>query len=493
MRGRIRIKAEMSEYFRKEIAEPGIFLEYEHGFEEMIMLNKAFALMLEEQKLISRDERRQIMAGLQKVREHFSAADVDGKYEELYFNMEQMLMKEIGVAVGGKLHTGRSRNDIYATLWRMEMRKSVWLILRSVIGLQKELLRLAKTYKDMVVTGYTHMQPAQPITLGYYYMAAFEVLNRDFARLQDAYARLNQSPYGAAALAGTGFPIERGRLKDLLGFDGIVVNNLDCVGAKDYVLEVESALSIMMVNISRIVQDHYIWCTSEFGILQVGGEVAVCSSIMPQKKNPVTLELAKAKGAHIIGALVSSLSVLKNTPFSLCMDLFEAHAQYWQGLKASLNSVDLLAETLRYASFDKELAYRRAKENFSTVTALADFLTERFQISFSQAHDIVGDMVGNVLNRREGIDQMTPALLESSSKAVLGRTLIASAQELQAVLEPLSNVRSKTSLGSPGEEALRAMLQDSAAALASEEKWLDERVRRVEVAYEKILLMEMQE
>lgn len=490
MRGRNRIKAEMSEYFRNHIAKAGIVVEYEHGFEEMILLNKAFALMLADQGLLTAEEKREIMAGLQYVKENFSEQDIDGRYEELYFNMEQKLLKKIGIAVGGKLHTGRSRNDIYATLWRMEVRKSVWHMLKSIIALQTIMLKVAKEHKDTVITGYTHMQPAQPITVGYYYTAAIGVLQRDFARLQDAYGRLNQSPYGAAALAGTGFAIDRKQLAQLLGFEGLVQNNLDCVSARDYLLEVQAAAAIMMVNVSRIVQDHYIWCTSEFGILQVGGEVAVCSSIMPQKKNPVTLELAKAKGAHVIGSLMSGFSVLKNTPFSLCMDLFEAHGQYWSGWEASIKSLELFAETLRYVEFDKELAYQRAKENFSTVTALADLLVMKFGISFSEAHDIVGDMVGTVLDGKQGIDHMDAEALRIASLAVIGRELRLTSEEIYSALEPAKNVRAKSSEGSPGADSLERMLTQSEEIIAAEAAWVEEKINRVEAAYEKILIRE---
>lgn len=490
MRGRNRIKAEMSEYFRNHIARAGIVAEYVHGFEEMIFLNKAFALMLVDQKIIAKTEGKSILAGLQYVKESFTEADIDGKYEELYFNMEQKLLQKTGLAIGGKLHTGRSRNDIYATLWRMEARKSVWAACKSVLELQKIMLELAKKYEDFIITGYTHMQPAQPITLGYYYTAANEALSRDFARLQDAYKRLNQSPYGAAALAGTSFPIDRVQLANLLGFEGVMPNGLHCVGSRDYILEVEGALAGLMVNLSRVVQDHYIWSTSEFGYLQIGGEIAVCSSIMPQKKNPVTLEIVKAKAAHVIGSFVSSCGVLKNTPFSLCMDLFEVHSQYWSGLSASLDSLDLFAETLCYVRFNRKLAYQRAKDNFSTVTALADFLVGKFSISFSEAHDIVGDMVGTVLEQNRGIDHMNAALLEEASLRVIGTTLTVREEEIIALLEPLANVYAKTSLGGPGKEAMKEMLRVSQETIYEEEAWLAAKISAVEGAYERILLKE---
>lgn len=486
MRGRNRIKAEMSEYFRNEIARPGIFIEHEHGFEELILLNRAYAQMLSDQEIITPDEAQKILDGLTWVEENFSAEDIDGRFEELYFNVEQKLIEHVGLEVGGRLHTGRSRNDIYATLWRMETRKALWQISQSVIDLQKKMFEVGKKYKRTIITGYTHTQPAQPITVGYYYAAAIEVLQRDFQRLQAAYQKTNQCTLGAAALAGTSFPISRESLEKLLGFEGMVSNALDCVGTKDYLLEVESALAIMMVNVSRMAQDHYIWCTNEFGIAEVGGEIAICSSIMPQKKNPVTFEMIKAKAAQMLGTFVAGCAIMKNTPFSLCMDLFETHAEFWAGFKTTLDAVNLFTETLNYLKFNEERAYIAAKNNFSTVTALADFLVGKFKISFAEAHDIVGEMVGIVTDNGGQISDMNSALLKTCAENILGHGLEVSDEEITSVLEPVANVRGKISAGSPGEISLQKMIDDSAKTLSAQEEWLTARKNFVETSYRSI-------
>lgn len=486
MRGRNRLKAEMSPYFRKEIAEPGILLEYRHGFEEMILLNKAYAKMLLQQKIISIEEARTILEGLDYVRDHFTEQDIDGKYEELYFNLEQKFLEKVGIAVGGRLHTGRSRNDIYATLWRMETRKSIWALCAEIIALQRRMLELAREYRICIMTGYTHMQPAQPITVGYYYTAAIEALGRDFDRLREAYERTNQETLGAAALAGTGFPIDRKALEEMLGFEGIVDNAMDCVGNKDYLLETESAIAILMVHLSRFAQDHYIWCTNEFGYAEVGGEIAIVSSIMPQKKNPVTLEMVKAKAANMMGAFVSGCAITKNTLFSLCMDLFEMHAAYWPAWESSRDALRLFHETLKHFTFHKERMYEAAKSNFSTVTELADFLVRKHNISFSEAHDIVADMVNVLAESQKEITEMNAALLKQSSEQVIGKALEATDDEIWTVLDPYLNVCGKTSLGSPGEESLRQMLEASDAMIREQESWLEKRQEYVRRAYESI-------
>lgn len=483
---RDRIKTELLDYLKNEVIYPGMVQEYKVGFNEMILLNKAYAIMLVEEKILDEESGKLILQGLTKVQEELKPEDLDGKYEELYFNVEQALVKEIGIKTGGKLHAGRSRNDIYATLWRMEIRKSIWDILQSIIDLQVILLKKSSENLGTVLTGYTHMQPAQPITLAFYYMAVFNVLSRDFIRLENSYIRTNMSPYGAAALAGTGFPINRQALSELLGFDGILVNALDCVGSRDYLLEVEAALAIMMINVSRIAQDHYLWATNEFGLLDIGGELAVCSSIMPQKKNPVSLEYARAKASHIMGALVSGLCSLKNTPFSLCMDLFEAPGDYWNAHKEVLNSLGLIKETIRHSNLRKETAYQKTQQNFSTVTALADYLVRKFNISFVEAHDIVGSMVAEVIDKGLSINEMDRALVKKISKEIMGYELTVSQEDIKNVLEPCKNVRSKTSVGGPSKESVEKMIADAESNLATEMKWLSGQMDQVEKAYRKI-------
>ncbi|MEN6414593.1 MAG: argininosuccinate lyase [Veillonellales bacterium] len=483
---RDRIKSELLDYFKNEVIYPGIVQEYKVGFNEMILLNKAYAIMLVREKILDEGSGKLILQGLTKVQKNLKPEDLDGKYEELYFNVEQALVKEIGIKIGGKLHAGRSRNDIYATLWRMETRKSAWDILQSIIDLQETLLKKAAENMETILTGYTHMQPAQPITLAFYYMAAFNVLNRDFVRLKNGYIRTNMSPFGAAALAGTGFPINRQALSDLLGFEGILVNALDCVGSRDYLLEIEAALAIMMINVSRIAQDHYLWATNEFGLLDIGGELAVCSSIMPQKKNPVTLEYARAKASHIVGALVSGFCSLKNTPFSLCMDLFETPGDYWNARNEVLSSLGLLKETIRHSNLRKDIAYEKTEKNFSTVTALADYLVGKFDISFVEAHDIVGSMVAEVIDRGLSINEMDSSLLKKTSKEILGNELNVSQEEIKNVLEPCKNIESKTSMGGPSKGSVKKMIAEADLALTSEKKWLNEQIDRVEKAYQKI-------
>lgn len=484
---RERIRAELSEVLQKDILLPATVAEYGLGFEEMVALNKAYAVMLAEERIIDRKTAASLLQGLERVHRELTVSELSGKYEELYFNVEHALFEIVGRELGGRLHTGRSRNDIYATLTRMEIRKSLWEVCKKNLELLELLLAQASEHMETVLTGYTHTQPAQPITYGHYCTAAVQALSRDFERIRSAYRTTNVCPYGAAALAGTAFPINRDRLCELLGFESLMKNTLDCVGARDYILEAEAACAIMMVTISRIAQDLYIWSTDEFGLLDIGGEIAICSSIMPQKKNPISLELAKAKAAHSLGGFVSSTAILRNTPFSLCMDLFEVPTLYWEGRRNTLQALQLVIETLRHSKIRKERSLERAKGNFSTVTALADALVQKCGISFSEAHSIVGDMVGEVVEAGTGMAGISASLLQAVSRRVLKRELVLSEKDIQQAIDPFENMMSKDIVGGPNPKRVEEMIREAESQLRANTEWLEREIHHVEEAYRKLV------
>jgi argininosuccinate lyase len=300
----------------------------------------------------------------------------------------------------------------------------------------------------------------------------------------------NKCPFGAAALAGTIFPINRETLKTLLGFDDLLRNTLDAVQTKDYQLEAISALSLMSTTLSRIAHDHYIWATDEFSIFEIGGEVAISSSIMPQKKNPCALETAKSKAAHSIGALASALAAVKNIPFSLCLDLFEVSEPYWNAHRHAQQCLGLFREIFKSSTFNKELALDRAKNNFSTVTALADHLVKTFNISFTTAHAIVGSMVAAAHESGKLMEKMNSRLLHDVSKRLTGHPLELGEDEIAAVLDPVENVKAKVTYGGPGRSSMDQMLRETKLELEDDHKWLITAKGRVFEGYETIFARE---
>ena len=480
---RERIGKEISDYIVKEISFPEMQGMYLDGYAELVYLNKAHTVMLVQEGIIDAKVGATILTGINEMRETFRYEDLNPKQEDIYFCFEQNLLDRIGRDVGGRMHTGRSRNDLYACLQRMIIRKSIWEVLAAVIDTQELLLNISKENIHTIITGYTHWQPAQPITLAHYFSAYINVLQRDFARIQLAYEMTNECPLGGAAFAGTGFPINRQTVADLLGFDRILANSLDCIAARDFILQAEMAYASMMTELNRVAHDMYIWATDEFRLLELGGEVAFTSSIMPQKKNPNSIENIIGRASSALGAAVMTSNVLSNTPFNYSSAFGGVTLFYNQACTNTIQALGLMQETWRYSHINQERALARAKENFSTVTALADDLVRFFDLPFRDAHAIVGRMVYLVKENNQGLEAMDSALLKKVSQEVIGRELIMTAAELAQSLDPLGNVQSKQTVGGPSPESVQALLTDAQARITAEKKWLRDAKEQVTAAY----------
>jgi argininosuccinate lyase len=312
---RERLKAEPHPVLQKYLFGPGIARDVVLSFYNMSEMNLAHALMLAKQGIISLAEARLILRELIALRDKGPEAFTpNSAYEDYYMNIENYLIERLGVEYAGKLHTARSRNDLHSTVDRMNVRDSYLKLLELLLSLRKVILTLAAKYKETVFTGYTHMQPAQPITLGHYFLAVAEALERDFQRFETAWIRINLSTLGSCAFAGTSFPIDREYTAGLMGFDGNIVNTIDAVASRDYLLELTADYAILGSTLSRLSNDLYYWATDEFGYIEIDDSMAASSSIMPQKKNPTSLEHIKAKSAHLIAAFVSVAGCLKNIP-----------------------------------------------------------------------------------------------------------------------------------------------------------------------------------
>ena len=479
---RERITSPVSKFFNEEVIMPETIKDFESNIKEALSTQRAYAIMLTETGIVDKASGKAILEGLEYVEHTLNSNNLKGELEDLFYNIETTMIEKTGLQIGGKLHTGRSRNDIGSTLNRLELRRSLVIIFDYLIKLQSVLLEKAEKEKDIVITGYTHTQPAQPITMGYYYSAVLEALERDFTRLQAAYINTNRCPYGAAAFAGASFPLDREMLAKLLGFDEVLENALDCIASKDFLLETEMAFSNLAVTLSRVAQDLYMWSTDEFGLLDVGGEVAVCSSIMPQKKNPAGLEYVKAKAAHPIGALMGCLASLKNIPFSNNIDIHEALWFFEESFNETRKVIGMMTECLKYSKINEDTAYNRAASNYSTVTGLADTLVKRCGLSFREAHHIVGSMVLETIESKQGIAGMNGALLSEISREFLGREICLSDEEIKNVLEPRNNIESKETFGGPQQASVNKMLLRSADKLNDEKAWYGVVVQRLKSA-----------
>ena len=429
-------------------------------FDIMLDVDIAHALMLGKQGIISSPVLRGIIKGLEDIRAAgFEGLPVDVALEDLHYNVEKNLIDRTGMDVGGRMHTARSRNDLAATTTRLLLREKCLHAQDLLCKFREELLSLGEQHAGTVMTIYTHMQPAQPVTFGYYLAGFAASLERDFRRLASAYANNNRNPLGSGAVAGTSFPVDRQYTADLLGFDSYIPNSIDAIASKDHVLELLSAMDLMMVNISRVAYDLYVWTTDEFNMIGVSDSIAATSSIMPQKKNPITFEHIKSKAAHVHAALTSAVGVLKNTPFSHSRDVArEAIHLAADAFNETFVALTLFTVTLRHLQVKKDVMLEKTRANFSTATELADVLVQEYGVSFRQAHHIVGALVSELLEKRLTAEDISPVMLAEASKAVVGKPLDLDADRLRKILDPSCNVERRTGDGNTAPaDVLRAV------------------------------------
>jgi argininosuccinate lyase len=344
--------------------------------------------------LLTEDEVRVLERGLASLRDDVAAGRVawDPSLEDVHLNLETLLTERVG-PVGGKLHTGRSRNDQVATDLRLWTRRSVGRLDDSIVVLERALVGLADREGDAVLPGATHIQPAQPVLLAHHLLAYVEMLERDRSRLADACVRLNVSPLGAGALAGAGYPLDREATATELGFDGVTANSLDAVADRDFVVEVQAAIALAMVHLSRLAEEITWWSNPRFGFVHVADAFSSGSSMMPNKKNPDPAELVRGRTAGVIGGLTATLTLLKGLPLAYQRDLQEDKPALFAAvgtLDASLRVMAGLVETL---AVDRARMRKAAEEGYTTATALADALVLR-GVPFRAAHHIVGGLVG---------------------------------------------------------------------------------------------------
>ena len=312
--------------------------------------------------------------------------------EDIHAAIESRLIEMIGEDAGGRMHTGRSRNDEVATCIRIRLRDELLIMMRELISLRQILIAHAKAHTETLMPGFTHTQHAQPTTLAHHLLAHAGALERDFDRLSGAYTRTNQSPLGAAAFAGTGFPINRARTSELLGFDGVIENSMDAVSARDFLIESAAASANLMTDLSRIASELILWSTSEFDFVTIDDRYASTSSIMPQKKNPDVAELIRGKAGSVIAAAVGTLTITKALPQSYNRDLQEATAHLWSAVSDTLASIRMTAGMIDTMEVHEENLARQATAGFAMATELADALVRLCGISFRTAHQIVGTL-----------------------------------------------------------------------------------------------------
>ena len=420
----------------------------------------AHATMLGEQGILSQDEVNKIIGGLAEIQRDVEEGRFEwkGELEDVHMNIERALTERVG-AVGGKLHTARSRNDQVATDFRLWLRDETEELQELFTRLRRVLTEEAERHLGVVMPGYTHLQVAQPVLLSHHLMAYFEMFSRDEERLQDSLKRLNVSPLGAGALAGTGFPIDRERTAELLGFDRPAANSLDAVSDRDFALEFLSAASMAMMHLSRLCEELILWSSQEFAFVTLPDSHTTGSSIMPQKKNPDVCELVRGKTGRVYGSLMALLTVMKGLPLAYNKDMQEDKEGVFDAADTLRACLTLMTDMLPNMTVHEARTRHAAGRAYSNATDLADYLAKK-GLPFREAHEVVGKLVA--LGIQEGKDLQDLGLERMQEVSSLIREDVYAALNLEAVVD------ARTSYGGTARVQVEEQIAKARGALKNE-------------------------
>lgn len=409
-------------------------------YRQDIAASKAHAAMLGKQGIISQTEQSAIQKGLEQILAEIEAGTFPFRaaYEDIHMNVEARLAELIGEPAG-RLHTARSRNDQVAVDFRLWVRDAIDGTLQALTGLMEALLHKAETHAENIMPGFTHLQVAQPVTFGHHLMAYVEMLGRDQGRLRDCRERMNECPLGAAALAGTSFPIDRLHTARALEFREPTRNSMDSVSDRDFALEFLSALAILAVHLSRLAEELVLWATPQFGFVTLSDQFSTGSSIMPQKKNPDAAELVRGKSGRVFGALTGLLTTLKGLPLTYSKDMQEDKEPVFDAAETALLCVEAMWGMVADMQVHADRMKAQADRGFSTATDLADWLVQRLGIPFRKAHHITGSIVKAAEAKGVGLEALSLSDMQAVEPGIT--------QEVFAVLGVENSVKSRVSYG----------------------------------------------
>ncbi|MBK9165041.1 MAG: argininosuccinate lyase [Acidobacteria bacterium] len=431
----------------------------------------AHAVMLGEQEIISAEELRTILKALRRLDfDAIKAREYDGTFEDVFYLIQQEIAKQCDAETAGKLHTARSRNDIDVTIYRLQLRELCLTLITSAVELRRVFHQLAAEHHETVMPAYTHTQPAQPTTLAHFILAMSENLGRDIRRLRAAFENMNRSPLGSGAITTSGFPIDRHRVAELLGFSEPTVNSYGSIASVDYFTETLGAVAAMLVNIGKFAQEFMQMAMVEFNAIRLPDGYVQGSSIMPQKRNPVALEHIRAIGSKALGQTLGVFTAVHNTPFGDINDVEDdLQPLIYSAMRDANRAVSLFGHTLGSAKFDTENLRRRAGENFIAVTELADTIVRRENLPFSIAHSIVGKSVRLAIDAGSNV---THEIIQEAAMEVLGHELELSPEALAAAVSPENFVAVRTIYGGPAPSETQRALRAERDTADKDSEWL---------------------
>jgi argininosuccinate lyase len=473
---------EMPEEFPAPLySETVLAHNFEHArkyfLDALIHIHYAHTRMLAKQGIVTPAEERALLDALDALdRAGIQGTPFDGSFEDLFYLVENRLESIAGQNIAGKMHTARSRNDIAITLYRMTVRRQLLDTLDAAAQVRGVLLDLAARHLETIMPAHTHTQPAQPTTLTHYLLAACEFLARDAERMQAAYGRVNLSPLGAAALTTSGFPIDREETARLLGFDGLAENSYGAIAAIDYITECAGALAVAMVNLGKLVQDLLLWSTREFGFLRLADGFVQSSSIMPQKRNPVSLEHARILASRALGEAQAVFLCAHNTPFGDINDSEDdLQPLVFTMFADALRALRLLGGLLATAEVDRDQLARRAASDFLTVTELADSLVRHTGMSFREAHALVARAV-EASGAEDRPAAIAAVFLSQNPSLALDQAIV------ERALDPVNFVRIRQVTGGPAPDVVAEALSRAGGEQQETEEWIRRKQEMLDAA-----------
>jgi len=436
----------------------------------LMAIQYAHLVMLADTGIISRRDARSLRDALDGISlEDVRAVKYDGTCEDLFYYLEQLIITACGEDVAGRLHTARSRNDIDMTMYRMRQRELILGLMAATFELRRSLLDVADRHRETVLAVHTHTQRAQPTTIAHYLLAVIEQLERDAARLKGAFDRTNRNPLGACAITGTGFPIDRHLTSELLGFCGPTGNTYGSIATVDYMLESTSASAVLLIGLGRFVQDLLLWGTAEFSYVRFGDGYVQCSSIMPQKRNPVAVEHARAIGSKALGQAQAIVTAVHNTPFGDIVDTEDdLQPLVFAMFRDATRAVKLVASAMLTATFDAKRLGARAADGWTTLTELADTLVRDHGLPFRTAHGIAQ----RLMQERDKDPSVSLSwTLAKASTELLGTALKYDDAALADILSARHFVDVRKTLGGPAPEETARAADASRQHLEADETW----------------------
>ncbi|MHB8064072.1 MAG: argininosuccinate lyase [Ruminiclostridium sp.] len=470
--------------FQECVLAPIFNIQKQYYAKPFIEISKAHAVMLYEQKIIMCEEAKAILDGLRKIESlNMDDREYDPAYEDMFFMIEHELEELVGKDTAGRLHIARSRNDIDICEFRMVLREKVLEVMQTLNGFRQVLISLTRENINTVMPAYTHTQPAQPSTLAHYLLAFSDSLVRDFIRISHVVDIINCSPLGAAAITTTGFPINRDRTSELLGFDSLVENSYDSIAGCDYLTECASVLMVMNTSLSRFMKDTLDFCTKEFNVFYLTDPYVQVSSIMPQKRNPSSLEQTRPAISKAIAEAKCVFDILHNTPFGDIVDTEEQlQPHLYDSIKYTIRALKMLSSVFATLKVNKDVLFQRAHEGFITATELADVLVRDKGLSFRHSHKITSTIVKHMIENDLKAQDITPQIIAAISKDILGSPIDLEASEIEKALDPVNFVNVRTITGGPAPVETERMLENRITGLKNDQQLLDGYVNKLKSA-----------